>query len=251
MPLVSVVTEGTPVCTVTFINVDTGVVAADGGLVIQKFLDLNGDGDANDAGEGPLEGWTFTTTGGGIQAANQVRLTNAAGQIVEYQFGFDPGTILNVTETQQTGFVLTDVELDGSSIGTSLSNNVTIQSGQVRVIRYFNQPNREIRVVKVAVTRHNLGADVAAPNDDDGWSITVSSVQCQFSQTLQTDANGVAVFTNLPFCSDYVVSENPVNAGSPGFQPVGAVQLTAQTPGVVGNPLVVTFVNRRSTSDTP
>jgi hypothetical protein len=68
---------------------------------------------------------------------------------------------------------------------------------------------------------------------------------------LQTDANGVAVFTNLPLCNDYIVSENPVNPSSPGFQPVSAVQFTSQTPGVIGNPLVVTFVNRLQTFDTP
>ena len=36
-----------------------------GGLAIEKYPDINGDGDANDPGEGPLSDWTFTTTGGG------------------------------------------------------------------------------------------------------------------------------------------------------------------------------------------
>ncbi|MBK9612503.1 hypothetical protein [Candidatus Amarobacter glycogenicus] len=98
---------------------------------------------------------------------------------------------------------------------------------------------------KVAVTRHNAGPETAAPNDDDGWTITVTSVQCGINISKQTDGNGNAVFTGLPLCTDYVVSENPVNASSPGFSPVSPVSVSGQTP----NGQTITFKNRKDTQD--
>jgi hypothetical protein len=102
-------------------------------------------------------------------------------------------------------------------------------------------------VKKVAQTRHNFGPEQPAPDDDDGWTISVVSAACNINQSQQTDANGNADFVNLPKCSDYVVSENSVNAASPGFVPVGAVTFTNQTP----QGQTLTFVNLRSTLDPP
>ncbi len=61
-----------PVCTVYFYNEDPGVSLPTGNLLIQKFLDINGDGDANDAGEHEIFGWGVTTDGFGLSNDHQV-----------------------------------------------------------------------------------------------------------------------------------------------------------------------------------
>ena len=249
LPLVVEVEDGTPLCTVTFFNTDTENTLPSGNLRVEKYLDINGDGDADDAGEGPIQGWEMTVSGADVNGSFD---TNASG-VVDFA-GLETGDVYNVSEEVRAGYTVTNTTVGINthvSQGAVTATSATIPEGETVIVRFYNQPLREIRVVKVAYTRHNNGADVLAPTDDDGWIITVSSAQCQFSDSEPTDANGIAVFTNLPLCNDYVVSENPVNAGSPGFTPGGPVQHNNLTPGVIGDPLVVTFVNRLQTFNPP
>jgi hypothetical protein len=121
------------------------------------------------------------------------------------------------------------------------------QSPACTVIFTNHDDEGSFTVKKVAQTRHNFGPEQPAPDDDDGWIISVVSAACNINQSQQTDANGNAVFANLPKCSDYVVSENPVNPSSPGFVPIGVPSFSNQTP----EGQALTFVNRRSTFDPP
>src|SRR5690606_4216992 len=70
-----------------FSNQPCGVLGT-GGILIEKWEDVNGDGIIS-AGDQRLPGWTFTTTGEGIGAGQQVRVTNGIGQITEYVSGFE------------------------------------------------------------------------------------------------------------------------------------------------------------------
>lgn len=232
-------------CQVTFYNREVpGQVSPTGDLRIEKYLDINGDGDADDAalGEGPIEDWNMTVSGPGV---NGVFPTNASG-VVSFS-GLDMGDNYAVTEALPGGWTLTNVTIDGAASALNVTKNVTIPDGTTRVVAFYNQPLGSLNVHKVAVTSHNAGPDVPAPNDDDGWTITVSSVACGINQSKQTDANGNASFTGLPLCTDYVVSENPVNAGSPGFNPVSPTSFSNQKP----EGQTLTFTNRLATFDPP
>src|SRR5690606_10586988 len=113
---------------------------------------------------------------------------------------------------------------------------------------FYNQPRGAITVTKSTVVSINNGAPVAAPGDRGGWSITVTSAACGINVTQATGANGQTTFTNLPICSDYTVSENPVNPAAPGYTPVGSTTVTNVTPGE-GAAASVAFVNRRDVFD--
>ncbi|HNM77624.1 MAG TPA: hypothetical protein PKI89_04620, partial [Tepidiformaceae bacterium] len=62
-----------------------------------------------------------------------------------------------------------------------------------------------------------------------------------------TDANGDALFTNLPLCTDYVVKEGASNASSPGFVPLTGDRFENITP----NGVTLTFNNILRTQDPP
>ena len=78
-------------------------------------------------------------------------------------------------------------------------------------------------------------------NDDDGWTITVKSALCGIDLALDTDANGNAVFSGLPLCTDYVVAEI-LASGEPGYSPVTPASVSGKTPTVGGN-TQVNFTN--------
>jgi hypothetical protein len=233
--------------TFIFRNEDCGAVLGTGQLQVFKVRDINGNGVKD--GPDTNIAWTVTVTGPQFPGGQQFNVP-ATGLFLD---GIDEG-VYTIQETLGVNYVVVGVETNDNAAlftGGASSTSVNLTNNDIDTVTFFNQPFGEIRVQKVAYTKHNNNADVLAPNDDDGWVITVSSVQCQFSDSKPTDASGVAVFTNLELCNDYVVSENPVNAASPGFQPGGPTQLTNQTPGPAGNPLVVTFVNRLQTFDPP
>jgi len=242
-PVTPTSTPVTPTSTpVTPTATPTGTVSPTGDLRIEKYLDINGDGDAADValGEGPIASWNMTVNG---PDENGVFPTGAGG-FVSFS-GLTSGDSYTITEALPAGWVLTNVKVDGGNSAVTVTKLVTIPDGGTRVVAYYNQPLGSLNVHKVAVTSHNGGPDVAAPGDDDGWTITVVSAACGINQSKQTDASGNASFTGLPLCSDYVVSENTSNADSPGFVPVGAPSASNVTPG--GQ--TITFTNRRATID--
>ncbi|MGB4863003.1 MAG: hypothetical protein WBO97_11125, partial [Tepidiformaceae bacterium] len=235
-------------------NQPCGVLGT-GGLIIEKYLDLNGDGDANDAGEGLLNGFSFTTTGGGIPAGNQVRVTGAggfpAGKILEYISGFNAGDVITTTETQQGGYTLTGVNIDGISQATNLTQNVSIIGGETRVVRFYNQPLGGISVHK---DTYNVldGKETQNLNDDDGWKITLKSVACGVNTSALTDASGNATFTGLKLCNDYVVAEDLSAPGAPGYSPVTPASVSNVSPTINGF-TAIKFVNetRKTTPPCP
>jgi hypothetical protein len=232
-------------CTVTFVNKEVpGQVAGTGGVIIYKYIDNNANGVIDAGDQLATEPWTFTVSAP-TQGVNGEERQTAAGIVDEYEDGFEPGTLFTIAETQKTGFVLRHVTLDGLPVATNLSQQVTIADGVTKHIRFLNQPLGSLTVTKVALTSHNASPDVPSPQDRDGWMITVSSAACGINQSKETDASGNASFPGLPLCSDYIVSENTVNADSPNFVPVGATSVTGVTP----NGQTITFTNRRATFD--
>lgn len=239
----------TPGGNITFIfrNDDCGVVLGSGVLRVVKVRDINGDGVVN--GADSYINWTVTVTGPEFPGGQQFNVPNDANGLV--LAGLTEGSY-TVVEAVSGAYAVVGVRTDENPL-LAVSNTavVELKNNDEDVVTFYNQPLREIRVVKTAVTRHGNGPDVAAPNDDDGWLITVSSDECKYEDTKATDVNGVAVFTNLPACDDYVVSENPVNAGSPGFTPASAPSVSGVEAGLPGTPAVVNFVNRKQTYDPP
>ncbi|MBE0609806.1 MAG: hypothetical protein IH609_10525 [Dehalococcoidia bacterium] len=224
------------------VTINCGQVASTGNLRIEKYLDINGDGDADDValGEGPIEDWDMTVNG---PDENGVFPTGADGS-VSFS-GLTTGDNYTITEALPAGWVLTNVKVDGANSAVNVTKSVTIPDGTTRVVAYYNQPLGSLTVNKVALTSHNNSPDVPSPQDRDGWDITVFSALCGYSDTQPTDTNGSVTFTGLPLCTDYLVSENTSNPASPGFVPISATSVANQTP----NGPAVTFVNRRATFD--
>jgi|GEM_PF-3075643 len=236
---------GQPLCTITFVNHDLQDRLPTGDLRIEKYLDINGDGDADDAalGEG-LTPWDVTIVGPDPAVDGDHSLV---GGTITFS-GLTTGHVYTVTEDLPAGFVVTNATVDGVSGGATITRSATIPNGGTTVIRFYNQPLDDIHVHKNAETVHNNGSPVAAPNDDDGWTITVDSAACNVHRVGQTDANGNVSFTGLPVCTDYVVAEVGPNAASPGFVQVApAGPFTNQRP----DGQTLTFLNRRSTFDPP
>ncbi|NJD65536.1 MAG: hypothetical protein FIB00_09875 [Chloroflexi bacterium] len=223
-------------CTVVFYNKTDGQTESRGLILVEKYIEIDGNLGTTLPGEGLVAGWTVTVDGVSKQTTLPATVT----------FEATVGDTVPVSETTQAGYVVLGHTITGGSLVGGSSTNVQV-SEATTLVRFYNQPFGSLKVHKDAVTSHNGGPNVPAPQDDDGWSITVSSATCNFTDTKQTDASGNASFTNLPMCTDYVVSENPVNAASPGFAPISATSVSNQTP----SGQTITFVNRRVTFDPP
>jgi hypothetical protein len=212
-----------PSCTVTVYNKDGGETLPTGGLRIEKYLDLNGDGDANDLGEGPLVGWNMTVKGAGIDgtfATADLDLNDLFAEAAISFDGLDSGEKYDVTEETRAGYVLTGVRIDGAPVALGASKTLTIPDGGTTVIQYFNQPRTGIKVSKTEVSLAHPGGAPGA-----GWSFTLSG--CGIApQVAATNAAGQAQFDNLPLAVNctYTVTEtqkagwsaiNPVQAANP------------------------------------
>lgn len=227
--------------TFAFTNMDCGAIAGTGGLDIYKVRDLNGNGTM-DGGDTNIV-WTVTIQGPQYPAGQVVNVP-ATGLHLD---GILEGAY-TITESAQAGYSLVGVRTsENVNLVVSPTAAATITNGARDTVTFYNQPNGQILVHKNAFTSHNNGANVSAPNDDDGWTITVSSAACGINQVKLTDANGDAVFTNLPMCTDYVVSEGASNVLSPGFTPLTASQFNGVTP----NGATIVFNNILRTFDPP
>lgn len=225
--------------TFTFRNEDCGAVLGTGSLHVFKVRDINGNG-AMDGGDTNIV-WTVTIQGPEFPGG-QVFNVPAAGLHLN---GITEGAY-TITEGSQFGYALVGVyNTFTNSFTVSTSTGVTLLDGTDYTVTFYNQPSGQIPVHKNAFTSHNGGPNVPAPNDDDGWTITVTSAQCGINQVKVTDANGDALFTGLPLCNDYVVSEGAVNASSPGFVPLTGSKFTNITP----NGVTLTFNNILRTND--
>jgi hypothetical protein len=240
---IEVVTGPEPIdirCTITYFNHDDADRVATGDLVIETYRDINGDGDADEAalGEGPVL-WGITLEGPDPAVEGHYPPIGESRTFEDLA----AGASYTVTADAVASWVATNATIDAVSLGAVASAQVEIPNGGATVLRLYHQPLGSIAIRKVAEVVTN-GVAEPAPDDDDGWSFTVSSADCEVSETGTTDALGELVFEDLPMCADYVVTESPVNAASPGFAPVGPVSVTGQRPEAQ----TLTFVNRRPVS---
>lgn len=227
-----------PVCTITFWNQEEpGDVLEEGIITVIKYLDRNGDGDANDPGEGTIGGWTVFIDGVEFQ-------TDANGEAGDNVI---VGDVIPVSEETLGGYKVIGARVNQGGLQAGISNlNVNI-SGATTLVEFYNQPVGDINVHKDTIRRHNNGPAIPQPQDDDGWTIAVVSAQCNVNESKQTDAQGNASFEDLPLCDDYVVSENPVNPSSPGYTPQGPTSVNGVAPA--GG--TITFTNAILTFDPP
>ncbi|MGE3074671.1 MAG: vWA domain-containing protein [Dehalococcoidia bacterium] len=227
-------------CTITFINADNSNRLPSGDLRVEKYLDINGDGDANDAGEGLME-WDVTVAGAPIAGSYTL-----IGGVRTFS-GLEYNDVYTVTEDSAAGYTVTNATVDGVSKGAVTSTNATIPNGGTTVIRFYNQPLGGITVHK---DTYNVVNNIESQNfnDDDGWKITVDSATCNIHQSKNTDSNGNATFSGLPLCTDYVVKEDLNNPGAPGYSPVTPATVTGVTPTINGN-TQVNFVNQTKSTD--
>ncbi|MGE0601783.1 MAG: hypothetical protein AB7J35_19820 [Dehalococcoidia bacterium] len=239
---VAEIQEGDPVCTITFTNYDDQNREPSGNLRIEKYLDINGDGDSNDAGEGLLA-WTVNVQG---PEAGVVGDHYMAGGFIDFA-GLTSGDLYTATEASQAGYTVTNATVDGVSKGAVTSTNATIPNGGTTVVRFYNQPLGGITVHK---DTYNVVNNIENQNfnDDDGWKITVDSATCNIHLSKNTDANGNASFSGLPLCMDYVVKEDLNNPGAPGYSPVTPATVNGVTPTINGY-TSVKFVNQTTSTD--
>ncbi|MCC6961078.1 MAG: hypothetical protein IT301_14620, partial [Dehalococcoidia bacterium] len=228
--------------TFAFRNEDCGAVLGTGSLHVWKVRDILGDGVMNGADTNIV--WTVTIQGPEFPGG-QVFNVPVAGLHLN---GLTEG-VYTITEGSQFSYVQVGVrnESTGNALVNSNATSVNLPDGADWDVTFYNQPLGQIPVHKNAFTSHNGGPNVAAPNDDDGWTITLTSAACGINQQAVTDANGDALFTNLPLCTDYIVKEGASNASSPGFVPLTGDRFENITP----NGVTLTFNNILRTRDVP
>lgn len=221
-------------CTVVFYNKGEGQVESRGLILVEKYIEIDGNLATTLPGEGLVAGWTVTVDG----VSKPTTLPSAVS------FEAVVGDTVPVSEATPPGYNVLGHTVNGGALQAGSSTNILVTEATT-LVRFYNQPLGSLTVNKVALTSHNNSPDVPSPQDRDGWTITVSSAACGINQSKQTDASGNATFTGLPKCTDYVVSENTSNPQSPNFVPVGASSVSNVTP----NGQTITFTNRRATFD--
>lgn len=236
-------TEPNTTITFTFQNFPCGVVLDTGALLIEKVRDVNGNG-VKDAEDTMLSNWPVTISGPQFNPSLQVTTDNNG---IIFLPSIESGTY-TITEGAGAGYAIVGVRTNGGSLNVSNTTQVDVVFSEEDTVTFYNQPRGSIVVTKSTIVSVNNGVPVAAPNDDDGWQITLTSAECGVNVTQSTGANGTTTFTNLELCSDYVVSENPVNATAPGYKPVGSTVVSNVTPGHP-EAVSVTFVNRLGVFD--
>ena len=170
-----------------------------GELCVDKYNDLNGDGD-QDPGEGPLQGWGFTRSGGGMPSLSGS--TSADGR-------WCPGTELppgtyTVTETTKTGWTNTDPV--GAPVKTAL-----VVTNQTTIVKFGNQQDPlpgEICVRKYKDVNNNGAFDIGEP-PLSGWQFTVRDASNTIVSVGSTDGDGEWCTPTLIPPGTYTVTETP------------------------------------------
>ncbi len=203
-----------------------------GELCVEKYNDLNGDGD-QDPGEGPLQGWSFTRSGGGMPSL--LGSTGANGR-------WCPGTMLppgsyTVTETMKSGWTSTDPG------GLSPVKTAVVLTNQTTTVKFGNLQDPlpgEICVQKYNDLNNNGSRDGGEPPLAN-WQFTVRNASNTIVGLGSTGANGRWCMSALAPPGTYTVTETP-QAGWTSTDPFGALVKTV----VVGANAVVTvwFGNR-------
>ncbi len=230
-----------PGATITFVfrNDDCGQVLGTGRLEVRKVRDILGDGVMN--GADTAIAWNVTITGPEFPGGQDFAVT-AGGLHLD---GLTEG-LYTISEATAAGWNVIGVRTtETPGLVASATTQVNLHNDDSGVVTFYNQPVGQIPVHKEAFRSHNGGQNLPAPQDDDGWTITLTSATCGVTRQAVTDNQGNALFSNLPLCTDYVVTEGSTNADSPGFVPLTAATFTNITP----NGLTLTFNNVLRTND--
>jgi len=235
--------------TLSFLNTSCAVSGTPR-LIIEKFNDPDGDLSGADSIAGfeiivaldgvEIPGSPFTSTGAPIDLVGLVGVVQVTEVIPATGWSMTGSIILE--DNDQDGSWDEQFTYDGQPAAIALDFGATYR------VNLYNQENGSILVQKRTTRELSNGQDVDAPTDRDGWIITISSAECSYQESKPTGANGQALFTNLPICDDYVVSENPVNPSSPGYVPDGPTSRNNIEPGQ-DQPTFVRFENKRYETD--
>ncbi|MCC7186891.1 MAG: THxN family PEP-CTERM protein [Acidobacteria bacterium] len=213
----------------TIVNQPCGVLGQ-GGLVLAKYRDNNGDGTAN--GSDAYEPWTIKVTGPG--GYDQTFVLTAA-QMPFLVGPLAPGNY-TVSELTQAGWKVVGLRVDNGALVANASQTTVAVDGGTNVLRgvvFYNQPRVNIEVNKTEIS---LATPAGAPGN--GWSFTLTGCGI-IPQVKATDATGKATFTDLPpavACS-YTVTETVKS----GWSAINPVQVTA--PATAGQTAVLGFTN--------
>ncbi|MCA9822867.1 MAG: hypothetical protein KC470_09685, partial [Dehalococcoidia bacterium] len=226
-----------------FTNTSCPVVLATGNLVIEKWNDVDGDGN-RDAGEDPIGGWEVTVTGpqfpGGATFTTESNPNDLNfGRII--LAGIYSGSY-NVTEEDPSGWYVTGLIVDGSGKSPSTTTNVEVMDDSLSsyndaVVEFGNRETASVRVTKVV-------NDQVGNADRSGWVFTLTG--CGILKTASTGASGVILWENLVPCL-YTVRE--AGANQDGFTTSPSAQQSVR-PGP-GETAEVTFTNSRLPETTP
>ena len=216
----------------TIVNQPCGVLGQ-GGIVLQKFRDNNGDGVTN--GSDGLIAWTFRITGpGGYDETFNL----TAAQMPHLVGGLAPGNY-TVSELTESGWVVIGLRVDNGALVPAATQATVAVDGALNVLRgvtFYNQPRVNIVVSKTIFNN----ANPAGANGGSGWTFTLNGCGIGPDQKT-TDASGTVSWTNLPpavGCS-YTVTET----AKAGWV---ADQISKSTsPDEPGETATLGFVNRQ------
>jgi hypothetical protein len=213
----------------TIVNQPCGVLG-EGGIVLEKFRDNNGDGTAN--GLDAYAAWTFRITG--PNAYDQTFVLTAAQ--MPYLVGELPPGNYTVSEQTQSGWKVIGLRVDnGALVAAATQTTVAVDGGTnvLRGVTFYNQPR-----VNIEVNKTEISSATPAGAPGAGWSFTLTGCGI-VPQVAATGINGKATFSDLPPASScsYTVTET-VKAG---WSALNAVQVTAPT--VAGQTAVLSFTN--------
>ncbi|CAN1499052.1 hypothetical protein MCEMIH16_00439 [Caulobacteraceae bacterium] len=183
-----------------------------GELCVEKYNDLNGDGD-QDPGEGPLQGWTFTRSGGGMSSLSGS--TNANGR-------WCPGTMVppgtyTVTETMKSGWTSKDPG------GLTPVKTALVVTNQTTIVKFGNQQDplpSEICVRKYNDLNNNGARDAGEP-PLSSWQFTVRNSSNTIVGVGSTGGAGQWCTPTLIPPGTYTVTETP-QAGWTNTDPGGS-----------------------------
>jgi len=213
----------------TIVNQPCGVLGQ-GGLVLEKFRDNNGDGTAN--GSDAHEPWTFKVTGPNGYDETFVVAANEMPKLIG---DLEPGDY-TVTELTAAGWKVIGLRVDNGALAAAATQATVAVDGASNVLRgvsFYNQPR-----VNIEVNKTEISSTTPAGAPGAGWSFTLTG--CGVGPLVKvTAATGQATFSDLPpavGCS-YTVTETQQG----GWSSLNPVQVTAPT--APGQATVLNFTN--------
>ncbi len=175
----------------------------------------------------------FSCTGGGTVTV--VDGTASESDPAEFNYaGYGPGDPLcTATETSVPA---------GYAADMSACASVPFSAGQCTITN--------TRLGSLLVRKQTFRGALDLQSENGGWTINVDSTACNVhltGVTVQGNPYGTVTFSNLPFCSDYVVSENVNSKPGSGFSVSGPSSYGGVTVPL-NTTVIIDFVNRQATT---